>query len=235
MVPAASPVTHVLLFAKAPHPGRVKTRLARDVGADRAAAIYDALAVYVARRVASASAVTVWCDPPSAVAEVAQWLGIDRVQPQRGADLGERLAHAFASHFAGPAAPPALAIGADAPDIEPRHLADAERALGASDIVLGPSYDGGYYLIGMRRHHPGVFAGVPWGTDRVLDATLERCEGLGLTAALVSPLHDVDTLADLLTLGLRDLTECPRPAIFARLARLQSQRLACNGLESSRH
>jgi rSAM/selenodomain-associated transferase 1 len=146
-------MTAVLLFARAPHAGRVKTRLAREIGAARALSAYRAMGRRVSEAVAARYPLTIWYTPADAGAAMRDWLGPHRLRPQGAGDLGARLAGAFAEHFAeGPG--PVIAIGADAPAVDAAVIADAERALQTHDVALGPARDGGYYLIGLRAPAP---------------------------------------------------------------------------------
>lgn len=194
----------VLLFAKAPRPGFAKTRLAATLGSQAAAAVYRALGTRIVRQIAPVSSITVWFDPPDALLEMRAWLGDHTYRPQPKGDLGERLVHAFATHFTNASPGPALAIGADAPDVSAIIMHQAAEALVDSDVVLGPSRDGGYYLIGLTRPCPELFTDVPWGSGRVLEATLSACRCAGLRVATLPVLRDVDTVEDLTALGLRD-------------------------------
>lgn len=195
-------MTAVLLFAKAPRPGAVKTRLARDLGEAAAASVYRALGVRVAEAVSVAFPLTVWYEPPGAEAEMRAWLGDrHRYVPQPEGDLGERLRLGFATHFQGGGGP-AIAIGADAPDVDAAVVAAAFARLERADVVLGPAVDGGYYLVGLARPTPALFAGVPWGTGGVLHETLAICRREGLRVARLPPLRDVDTIDDLRAAGL---------------------------------
>jgi rSAM/selenodomain-associated transferase 1 len=194
-------VTRVLLFAKAPRAGRVKTRLAREIGEARAVELYRAMGRSVATAVAAAYPLTVWFDPPGAEDDMHAWLGDHEYRPQPDGDLGERMACAFAEHFAR-GEQPVIGIGADVPGISATVIAAAERQLEQAEVVLGPALDGGYYLIGLRAPCDALFQGIPWGSSRVLRATEERCAALGLHVARLDALRDMDTEEDLDALGL---------------------------------
>ncbi len=195
-------MTSVLLFAKAPRPGDVKTRLARDVGDAAAASAYRALGARVAAAVSAAFPLTVWYEPAGAEAEMRAWLGTrHRYLPQPCGDLGDRLRVGFATHFARQSGP-AVAIGADAPDVDAAVVGQAFERLAAADVVLGPALDGGYYLLGLNRPAPAIFAGVPWGTGGVLHETLAICQRERLRVACLRTLRDVDTIEDLRAAGL---------------------------------
>jgi uncharacterized protein len=209
-----------LVFLRLPERGRVKTRLAAGVGAARAARIYEELASGVVRRLRTGpwelevhfspgsdeagSAVRAWLDQGTAAAPDAPPL---RYVPQVEGDLGMRMKRALAGALGRGA--PAAVLASDVPGLGPRHLAEAFRVLeaDAADIVLGPSPDGGYYLLALRSAAPPseLFDGVPWSTDRVLDTTLRIARGVGLRAHLLEPLADVDRPEDL------DHLDGPRP------------------------
>ncbi len=194
-------MTAVLLFAKAPRPGRVKTRLAREVGDAAAVEAYRRVGAGVAAAVAAEFDLTVWHDPPDAEREMRDWLGDHEYRAQRGGDLGERMSRAFAAHF-DRGDRPVLAIGADAPGVGPAVVREAVRVLQQADVVLGPALDGGYYLIGLNREACHLFEGVPWGTPRVLQVTVALCVARDLKIGQLAPLRDLDTAADLEALGL---------------------------------
>lgn len=125
-----------------------------------------------------------------------------RVEPQRGPHLGERLQHSFRTLLR--KHPLAVVIGTDSPELSVRTLLRAFRELHASDAVLGPCPDGGYYLVGMRRRGGGgiaqqserFFYGVRWGTLRALSDTLRSFTRHGLSCALLDPLEDIDRPED---------------------------------------
>lgn len=205
MAPGELKVRALGIFAKAPIPGRVKTRLAEEVGASTAAEVYWQLG----RRVVAAAAgsghhTTVWFTPQGEGAFVREWLdGIGPVElrPQAGGSLGVRLASAFARHFA-EGAERAVIIGTDCPGIDRRLITAAFRALGSFDVVLGPAVDGGYYLLGLREPQPALFRGIAWSTGAVAAQTRARAAELGLACHLLRPLRDVDRARDARVLGL---------------------------------
>ncbi|MGD8727470.1 MAG: TIGR04282 family arsenosugar biosynthesis glycosyltransferase [Gemmatimonadales bacterium] len=190
----------LLLFAKAPRPGFVKTRLARDVGDERALAVYRSVGERVVAAVAPYP-LTVWYDPPDAEVEMRAWLGAGDYRPQQGDDLGSRMLHAFRVHMAQGEAP-VIAIGADTPDVTGATVAQASAMLEHADVAVGPALDGGYYLLGLNRLHASLFEGIPWGTRDVLHITECRCRDLHLTVGQLGVLRDIDTVQDLEALGM---------------------------------
>ena len=182
--------TSVAILAKAPIPGTAKTRLIPVIGAHAAAVLQERL---TARAAATAQAadigpVTLWCAPDVTHRSFRE-LGVTlRLQPE--GDLGARMLAAFEDG-------PTLVIGADCPALTPAHLLDAARALEAHDIVLVPAEDGGYVLIGANARRPALFEAMIWSVPTVLADTRARIAALGLKAAELPPLWDVDTEDDL--------------------------------------
>jgi rSAM/selenodomain-associated transferase 2/rSAM/selenodomain-associated transferase 1 len=203
----------LLVFAKAPLPGRVKTRLAGELGEKGAADLYRRMGRLVVDRVRTGPWRTVICyDPPGEEGAVRDWLrgGAPlEYRPQTGGDLGARMADAFAAGFerahrsthgaSSPGGAPVVVIGTDAPDLDRAIVAEAFRSLqrpGGPGLVLGPATDGGYYLLGLRSPAPDLFRDIPWSTDRVLEGTLAKARDLGLRHTLLEPLSDVDRPED---------------------------------------
>ena len=192
-------MTAIAIFAKAPIPGRVKTRLVPPLTAEEAARVARASIEDTVHRIVPAvdARWTLHVDgsPDPALRTLAREHGLPIV-PQRGADLGERLAAAFRELRAS-GARIVLAIGSDSPTLDPARIREATEALTSRDLALGPTEDGGYYLIGMSGAHEAVFAGIPWSTEHVLARTLERARDLGLAVAMLAPWYDVDDAASL--------------------------------------
>ena len=182
----SSPGLTVLVIAKEPRPGRVKTRLTPDVTPRDAARLAEA-ALRDTLAVVSASPATrrvlVLAGRPG------PWLpeGFE-VVPQRGAGLDERLSHAFSCAIG-----PTLLVGMDTPQLLARHL---ELDFDAHDAWLGPATDGGFWMAGFRRSDPSVFPGVPMSTAGTGAALLERMRAAGHDVGIADELCDVDTMAD---------------------------------------
>lgn len=191
----------LIVFTRYPEPGSVKTRLIPALGEERATALHrwmamrtrDAAKTVVDRR--SVSLVT-WFTGGSKDA-MAAWLGGDLVfEAQGDGDLGRRLCRAFEASFA-TGYRRVVAIGTDCPGLTGASIEEAFDRLKESDLVLGPAEDGGYYLIGLSRHLPGIFDAVPWGTDRVLAQTRRIAEDLRVGISMLGPLRDIDRPEDL--------------------------------------
>jgi rSAM/selenodomain-associated transferase 1 len=201
----------LLVFARAPEVGRVKTRLAKDVGPANALDLYKRFVLKVlavagswAKDQTGASGsvrreIWVCYTPKDRKICIKNWLGREYVfLAQSGLDLGDRMARAMAAAFFRGATQVVL-VGTDIPDMGCAHLEAAFKALEQTDLVWGPSLDGGYWLVGARTPDrlAEVFKDVPWGTDQVLSMTYRRCDAAGLSRTSISPLQDVDTFQDL--------------------------------------
>lgn len=190
----------LVVFCKFPTPGKVKTRLASTVGAEKAAAVYRAMAEDCIREMLTLRPdvdVTISYDPPHALGDMRTWLGpACRYEPQLGGDLGSRMLYAFqAARRRGAAR--VVVIGTDCPDLRAGYVLKAFDLLAGNDLVLGPAVDGGYYLIGVRKPEPKMFEGIPWSTDAVMARTREAAHAAGLSWTEMEFLRDVDTEDDL--------------------------------------
>ncbi|MFZ0040444.1 MAG: TIGR04282 family arsenosugar biosynthesis glycosyltransferase [Solirubrobacteraceae bacterium] len=179
----------LLVIAKDPRPGEVKTRLCPPCSPTQAArlaeaALHDTLDV-VARTPAARRVLVLDGDD-------CRWRrpGLEIVA-QRGADLSERLGHAFMD-----VAGPALLVGMDTPQLTTELLTEGVHALTGFDAVLGPALDGGYWSVGLHRAHQDAFRGIPMSTDWTLDHQRRRFRSLGLATYEQPALRDVDTIAD---------------------------------------
>ena len=191
----------LLVFVRAPEPGRVKTRLAAAIGDQAALRVYVRLAEHTVAQALQLAAdgveVRVHFAPADAGEAVRRWLGPGAVyHPQAEGDLGGRVRDAFARAFADGAARVVI-VGSDLPDVSASLLRRAFSLLDASPAVVGPARDGGYYLLGMTRMIGGVFDGIAWSTPGVLAATLDRLRAAGVAPPMLEPLADVDEVEDL--------------------------------------
>ncbi len=190
----------VIVFLKAPRPRAVKTRLAASLGDHAAVRLYRRFVRDTLGTLAAVGGPVIICHaPPDARAELADWIGDGyRFMPQRGADLGRRMADAFERAFLD-GFEGLLLMGTDIPDLPPRIIEEGLAALDREGIVLGPAMDGGYYLVGFLREtfFPRIFEGIPWSTPRVLETTLERLKEDGREVHLLPVWRDIDREADL--------------------------------------
>ncbi|MGH7217439.1 MAG: TIGR04282 family arsenosugar biosynthesis glycosyltransferase [Nitrospiraceae bacterium] len=207
--PHPSPLTPypaaLVIFAKAPIPGEVKTRLCPPLTPDEAATLHGSFVLDMLERTKLAVTTRqlpfhryLACAPSSnlvffKIMEERQGV---RLLDQVGEDLGERMHHTFLELFA-KGYQQVILVGTDVPTLPLTVYQEAFAMLGRSDVVLGPALDGGYYLIGLTQPAEKLFAEVPWSTDQVLAVTRQHARTLGLSIGLTTAWRDVDTVADL--------------------------------------
>jgi len=194
-----SPEKCVILFLRYPEKGKVKMRLGEVLDGDTVLALYENFVLDILETLERGGYTLRICyTPGDRGKEVTQWLGKERAYfPQRGADLGERMKNAFSDAFADGYAQ-AVIVGSDMPDL-PEKLIDKALQSDAADAVIGPSVDGGYYLIGFRRDtfFPGIFEGMPWGTGMVFHKTMEIFHARKFHVHVLDRWRDIDTIHDL--------------------------------------
>jgi hypothetical protein len=191
------------IMAKAPEPGRVKTRLCPPLSPADAAELYRCFLldkIAQARQVAGAEPVLAFAPAEAAAVFEALAPGFTLLV-QRGADLTARLV-AVCDELFQDGCDAAIVIDSDTPTLPTERLERAVAVMkeGGCDVVLGESEDGGYYLIGLRRLHPELFEGMRWSTPTVLEETERRVRALGLSSTRLDAWYDVDTEADLVRL-----------------------------------
>jgi rSAM/selenodomain-associated transferase 1 len=223
------------IMAKAPEAGRVKTRLCPPLSPEDAAELYRCFLldkIVQVREVAGMEPVLAY-SPPEAVAVFAALAPGFTLLAQRGDDLTARLVAVCDDLFRG-GFDAAILIDSDTPTLPAERLerAVALMSAGAPDLVLGPSEDGGYYLIGLRRPRPEIFEGMPWSTPAVLEETLRRARVLGLSSTRLEAWYDVDTAADLARLQAEladDSDDGPRHTRRFLLERLAGRTVGAGG------
>ncbi len=199
----STPETIIIVFTKHAIPGAVKTRLVPPLTPPEAAefhlvALDDVIA---AARAAAPAALQLHVAGGTPVdAELGRRYPDLQILPQAGGDLGARLAAAFRTAFES-GHQRVLIVGSDHPTLPPENFKRGFALLRSSDVVIGPSRDGGYYLVGIRKKAwPGastIFESIPWSTARVLEASLGRARGAGLKVGTLPEWYDVDRPADL--------------------------------------
>jgi uncharacterized protein len=211
----------IVIVGKAPRPGLAKTRLVPPLTYEGAAALYRAFLLDVVDMALGLG----WEDtsvvhPADAVAgtDLGDLLppGV-RLRPQAGDGLGAALAGAFRSQLGAGLAPVVL-IGSDSPTLTAPLVEAAAHGLATHDLVVGPSADGGYYLIGMSRPHLAVFDAIAWSTSMVFEQTMTRARALGLRTLVLPEWYDVDTVEDLSRLREHLAVLPPRVAAATRAA-----------------
>jgi uncharacterized protein len=194
----------LVIMAKAPRPGAVKTRLSPSLSPAAVTDFYcclldDTLALAQSLKVRGVE-VAIMC-PESDVNELAQLAGAGvSVLAQKGEGLAAGLTSVFA-HFAEGQQRRVIAFNSDSPHLPASVLEGAFETLVAHDVVVGPTHDGGYYLVGAKTSHPTLFAGDGMGTSSALQRLLSRTRILGLSAGFTDPFYDIDVADDLTRLA----------------------------------
>ncbi len=185
------PVPRLVLFTRYPEPGCAKTRLIPALGADGAARVHCRLterSVGAMRASGLPLELRITGAEPAAFAS---WLGDDLAFVAQGdGDLGARLTRASADA-------PVILLGADTPALSAAHLIEAAAALARADAVIGPAEDGGYWLLGLSRPMPFLFADMAWSTEAVYPTTRARLAAAGIEPEVLTTLHDCDRPEDL--------------------------------------
>lgn len=201
----------LVIMAKAPKPGRVKTRLAGNLPSTAVLALYGCLledTVSLAKSLAGVE-VAAMC-PETDQEELAGLLGYGvQVVGQQGEGLAAGLTSVF-RHFAA-GGQHAIAFNSDSPHLAPAVLQHAFEILTAQDVVVGPTHDGGYYLVGAKASYPTLFESDGMGSESALDRLLSRTKELGLSTGFTKQFYDIDVANDLLLLA-RELRESPEKA-----------------------
>ena len=196
----------LLFFIKNPGRGKVKTRLASAIGDKTAAKLYRRFLLEILFTLNRGTFLFYLCySPESLLSDLKDWLGDHYLyMPQRGENLGERMKNGFVEAFSMNFKRVVL-IGSDIPDLPLEFIEEAFNSLGEKDAVIGPSFDGGYYLIGFRdkTFSPKVFEDIPWSTEKVFEETMKVLEKERLTVHTLQLLRDIDTIEDLRARELR--------------------------------
>lgn len=209
-----SPSDTVILFTRYPVAGKCKTRLIPALGPDGAAALHQEMTLHIVAQLTRLAAIHPHLleihHDGGTEEQMRSWLGSGHTyRRQAEGDIGRRMQAAISSHLG--RRQHLLLIGSDCPDLTAEILEEAFVALTANDLVLGPAYDGGYYLIGVDLKSSvsichTLFQDIPWSTDNVYLTTIKRAEQHRLRCHTLTRLHDIDTPAD-----LRHLHHHPHP------------------------
>jgi rSAM/selenodomain-associated transferase 1 len=191
--------TSLIIFARFPSKGKVKTRLAKDTGDNYALRFYTLCAEEIFRqtkRLKSFSKYLFYTEAEEKE-KVMRWAGAKYLYAlQAGKDLGERMLNAFELAFSHNAEK-VIVVGTDVPDLNAGIIKEAERKLDEADLVIGPSNDGGYYLLGMKKVYKDLFQEIAWSSGSVFDSTMKKAEELNLKTIKLEMLRDIDTKNDL--------------------------------------
>jgi uncharacterized protein len=192
----------VVVVAKEPMPGKVKTRLCPELSPADAAGLYRCFLLDRIREISTLTGVDrgIAYTPEEALETFSALAGDGfELFPQRGDGLGERLNNIFLDKL-GQGYDAVAIVDSDSPDLPNSMVKESLWLLLSkqAEVVFGPCHDGGYYLVGMRKAHPALFRGIPWSTGDVLSVSLEKAGELGLNVRLLSSWNDLDTFEDIL-------------------------------------
>jgi uncharacterized protein len=191
------PSLRLIIFTRYPEPGRVKTRLIPALGADGAQRLHREMAEHTLKQLSAFQGEVVIYFEGGSREKMEQWLGEERLyRSQAGDTLGERLQRAFQDALS-EGKKKVVAIGTDCPQLALEHVEKSFLMLEDAGLALGPALDGGYYLVGLSGPCGDLFDDIPWGSDRVFKATLEKARLLGMKTAVLETLADVDNREDL--------------------------------------
>ena len=200
-------ISRIIILVKYPEGGKVKVRLNASIDEDLIVELYRNFVLDLLSRLSSSSKpFVIGYHPPDALDGFRQWLGNSyNYLSQRGDDLGERLKYSFIDVFSR-GVRGTMVISSDVPDLPDRILNEASVALKSHDAVIGPSPDGGYYLIGFRRDNflPEAFEGITWGTEAVFEQTIDKFFEQDIDFMVLESWPDVDVYEDLVDLFERN-------------------------------
>ena len=185
----------LIIFIKNPILGKVKSRLAKDIGKEKALVVYQDLLIKTRQETEKLENVNKLLYYSDFIDERDMWpvdIFEKYLQIQEG-DLGKRMQAAFNESIKGKT----IIIGSDCYDLKAEHIQIAFSQLETKDIVIGPANDGGYYLLGMSNFYPQLFEGIDWSTSKVFIQTLEKIRTLNLTVGVLEELVDLDTFKDI--------------------------------------
>ncbi|HEX9757826.1 MAG TPA: TIGR04282 family arsenosugar biosynthesis glycosyltransferase [Nitrospiria bacterium] len=189
----------LVLFAKAPIPGKVKTRLLSHFSSEQASGLYQAFVEDLVESLCSLPYITLFlsCPPPMDhpfFSNLAKKYPLTQIE-QKGEDLGKRMEKTFID-LGKMGIKKRVIIGADSPTLSPLQIQEAFEKLNDYPLTLGPSHDGGYYLIGISRETPPIFSEITWGTNQVMTQTLKKLGHTTFKPHLLPFWYDVDTPED---------------------------------------
>ncbi|WP_455245649.1 TIGR04282 family arsenosugar biosynthesis glycosyltransferase [Petrachloros mirabilis] len=209
----------LVIFAKAPTPGQVKTRLCPPLTPDEAATLHGSFVLDTLERTKVATVRLklpvdryLACAPSSALTFfkiMEERQGVNLID-QEGEDLGIRMHRAFETMFAR-GYRQVLIVGTDVPSLPLDHYKQAVDLLEKYDVVFGPALDGGYYMIGLKKPVPELFKKISWSTDQVLAESCEKSKSLGLSVGLIPEWRDVDSIDDLQSLIEASAIDAKKP------------------------
>jgi rSAM/selenodomain-associated transferase 1 len=191
----------IIVFTRFPVEGKVKTRLAKDMGDKFAVSFYRVCAEHTFTELLkvkeTGSELFLFCSEESEIEQVMNWAGNNfKYYSQQGSDLGIKMYNAFDTVFK-KEYKKVIIIGTDAPDVSMNIIQSAISVLDNYSVVIGPANDGGYFLLGFKSKLIDLFSGIEWSTDSVFDNTIEKLNNSKTNYFILEELTDIDTLEDL--------------------------------------
>jgi rSAM/selenodomain-associated transferase 1 len=193
--------TAIIVFTRFPVEGKVKTRLAKNMGNKFAVSFFRACAEHTFRELLKVeepgSDLFLFCSEENEIEQVMKWTGNNfKYYPQKGSDLGIKMYNAFDTVFK-KGYKKVIIIGTDSPDVSMNIIQNAISVLDNCSVVIGPANDGGYYLLGFKSKLIDLFSGIEWSTNSVFNNTIEKLNISKINYFMLDELTDIDTLEDL--------------------------------------
>lgn len=195
----------IVLMSRVPLPGRTKSRMMEVLSGEECAAFHTACLADICKAVSDTGFASYLYYTGGSAEEFNPRMQNFVMRPQGGRDLGERMYSAASQVLTEHDG--VIIMGADVPEIDSKLLVAALKLLDDCDAVIGPAFDGGYYLIGLRKAYRNIFSGIPWGSTLVLEKTLLEVERSGLSCQLIAAMKDIDTWDDMVDFYHRGFRE----------------------------
>ncbi|NIP31569.1 MAG: DUF2064 domain-containing protein [Candidatus Dadabacteria bacterium] len=192
----------LIIFVKYPTPGEVKTRLGKSIGYEKAASLYSLIAKFIINKLTDSKSYTslIFYSPENKKEEVKKWLNRNELEyfPQTGNSLGEKISNAFKHCFSSGKKNVAI-VGTDCIEINEKELSNVFGMLSENniDVILGPSLDGGYYLLGLNKYRNKIFNNIEWSTNKVLNKTINIINENNLLYQTIEEKNDIDQIEDI--------------------------------------
>ena len=191
---------NLIIFLKYPEPGKVKTRLAKDIGDKKAADVYFIFIKHLLENFLYSEnyKVTIKFTPQDKAKEVSELFKIKDIEPQHGNDLGEKISNAFDTSFS-KGYSNTIIIGSDCIDLTNNDIENGFSFLSSGfDSVIGPTYDGGYYLIGLsKKNYPSIFKDIGWSSEKVFKQTIHLIKSNDMNYKILDYYNDIDEISDI--------------------------------------
>jgi len=191
---------NLIIFLKYPEPRQVKTRLGKEIGYKKAADIYSIFVKHLLSQFTNSNnyKTSIQYSPEEKTKEISTWLNIKDIEPQKGNNLGEKISHAFDTSFK-KGYLNTIVIGTDCIELSDKNIEQSFSTLsGGFNSVIGPTNDGGYYLIGFsKKNYPFLFNDIDWSTNKVFKQTLKLINNTNMKNKILNYYNDIDEISDI--------------------------------------